>query len=122
MAIRRFRVTAPLPKIEELPRKKSTDVKNRWGDLLRQVREQGTVAITAHDKVELVVIEAKRYAEAAALLGSVEARREKELAELTAEFDHHLARLREAGSRERLDAALEARGRATPRPKAGPSY
>ena len=115
-------MTAPLPKIDELPRKKATEVKNRWGDLLRQVREQGTVAITAHDKVELVVVEARRYAEAAALLGSVEARREKELAELTADFDRHLARLKEPGVRERVDAALEARGRATPRPKAGSSY
>lgn len=113
---------AALPKIEELPQKTATEVKNRWGDLLRQVREHGTVAITAHDKVELVVLEARRYAEVAALLGATEARREKELAELTAEFDRHLAQLSGPGTGKRVDAAVDAKGRAVPRPKAGSAY
>jgi hypothetical protein len=44
------------------------------------------------------------------------------LAELTAEFDRHLAALKASDAHERIDAAMASRGRVTPRPKAGASF
>lgn len=115
-------MAARLPQIEQLPRRNATEVKNRWGDLVREVRANGSVAVTHHDKVEMVVVEAARYREMAALVEDIEARRRAALADLAAEFDRHLAALKAPDARQRLEAAMTARGRATPRPKAGSSF
>jgi antitoxin (DNA-binding transcriptional repressor) of toxin-antitoxin stability system len=109
-------------RIEDLPRRNSTQVKNKWSDLVREVRASGSVAVTHHDRVEMVVVEADKYREMAALTEGVELRRQAALSELTAEFDKRLAELRAPGARERVEAAMESRGRVTPRPKAGASY
>ena len=111
-----------LPKIEELPRRKATDVKNRWGDLVREVRALGTVAVTSHDKVEIVVVAAGTYREMAKLASSVEERRQNAIGELAAEFDRHLATIKAADTRERVEAAMAAKGRAKVRSKAGASF
>ncbi len=110
------------PQIEELPRKTATQVKNKWSDLVREVRVSGSVAVTHHDMVEMVVVEAGRYREMAALVDSAERRQTDTLAELVAEFDQRLAELRVPDSRQRVEKALASRGRATPRPKAGASF
>ncbi len=110
------------PQVEDLPRRNATEVKNRWGDLVREVRARGTVAVTSHDKVELVVVEVGKYRELAALVEGANDRRQAALAELTADFDRHLAELKAPGARKRVEAAMASRGRGTPRPKAGASF
>ena len=115
-------MAARLPQIEELPRRNATEVKNKWGDLVREVRANGSVAVTHHNKVEMVVVEAARYREMAALVEDADARRRSALADLAAEFDRHLAALKAPDARRRVDAAMASRGRATPRPKAGASF
>jgi antitoxin (DNA-binding transcriptional repressor) of toxin-antitoxin stability system len=115
-------MAARLPKIEELPHRNATEVKNRWGDLVREVRANGSVAVTHHDKVEMVVVEAGRYREMAALVDGAEARRQAVLADLAADFDRHLAALKAPDARKRVDTAMATRGRVTPRPKAGASF
>ena len=114
-------MAARLPQIEELRRRNATEVKNKWGELVREVRANGSVAVTHHDKVEMVVVEAGRYREMAALVDGIDGRRQAALAELTAEFDRHLAALQAPDARQRVDATMAARGRVTPRPKAGTS-
>lgn len=108
--------------VEELPRRNATQVKNRWGDLLREVRECGSVAVTNHDEVEMVVVAVGKYREMAALVEDLNGRRRAALDELTAEFDRHLAQLKAPDARERMEAAMAAKGRAMPRPKAGSSF
>jgi antitoxin (DNA-binding transcriptional repressor) of toxin-antitoxin stability system len=115
-------MAARFPQIDELPRRNATQVKNRWSDLVREVRTSGSVAVTHHDKVEMVVVEAGEYREMAALVESAKARHQATLAELTAEFDQHLAGLKAPDTRERVEAALASRGRVLPRPKAGTSF
>ena len=46
-----------LPQIDELPRRNATQVKNQWRDLVREVRASGSVAVTNHDTVEMVVVD-----------------------------------------------------------------
>jgi|SRR6185312_399315 len=115
-------MAARLPQIEQLPRRNATDVKNKWGDVVREVRANGSIAVTHHDKVEMVVIEAARYREMAALVEDVDARRHATLVDLAAEFDRHLAALKAPDARRRVETAMATRGRATPRPKAGASF
>jgi hypothetical protein len=115
-------MAARLPQIEELPRRNATQVKNKWGDLVREVRASGSVAVTHHDKVEMVVVEAAQYREMAALAAGIDGRHQAALAELSAEFDRHLAAVQAPDARQRAAAALASRGRVTPRPKAGASF
>lgn len=115
-------MVAGVLQIEELPRRSATDVKNRWSDLVREVRAAGSVAVTHHDKVAMVVVEAETYRQMAALVESEKGRRKAALAELTAEFDRHLAELKAPGTRGRVEALMKSRGRVTTRPKAGSSF
>jgi len=109
-------------RIEDLPRRNSTQVKNKWSDLVREVRASGSVAVTNHDRVEMVVVEADKYREMAALTQSIEQRQQAALIELSAEFDRQLADLNAPDAHERVEAAMESRGRVMPRPKAGESF
>ena len=115
-------MTSAFRQVEQLPHRKATQVKNQWGDLVREVRASGSVAVTHHDKVEMVVVEVGRYREMAALVEGINGRRQTALAELSAEFDRHLAALQAPDARDRVEAAMASRGRVTPRPKAGASF
>jgi len=110
------------PQLDALPHRNATQVKNKWGDLVREVRASGGVAVTHHDKVEMVVVEAGAYREMAALVEAARGRQQEALAELTAEFDRRLAALKAPDARDWVEAAMASRGRVTPRPKAGPSF
>ncbi len=109
-------------KLEDLPRLSATQVKNRWGDLVREVRSSGSVAVTSNDRTEMVVVDAGKYREMSAIVEATEQRRQAALGELTAEFERRLASLQAPDTRKRMDAVMAARGRPKVRPKAGPSY
>lgn len=115
-------MTVSFLRIDDLPRRKATQVKNEWRDVVREVRASGSVAVTNHDKVEMIVMDADAYREMMALVEGAKARQQATLTELTAEFDRHLADLKAADARKRVEAAMTSRGRVTPRPKAGSSY
>jgi len=108
--------------INRLPRRNATEVKNKWGDLVREVRARGQVAITQHGKVEMVLLDADHYREMMARIQGVEKRNRTALAELGAEFDRHLATLQAPKARKKAEAAMKSRGRVSPRPKAGMSF
>jgi hypothetical protein len=121
-----------LPPIEQLPHRSATDDMFRSGELAREIRSAGGVAITLHGEVEMVMIDAQTYRELAELaegeavrrepIAQVSAEREAVLAELSAAFDRRLARLREPGVHEKIDAVMACRGKSPTRPKAGTSF
>jgi hypothetical protein len=121
-SLKELPMKAGFPQIEGLPRRNATQVKNKWGDLVREVRASGGVAVTHHDKVEMVVVEVGQYRDMVALVEGMRGRQQAALAELTTEFDRHLAALKAPDARERIEAAMASRGRVTPRPKAGASF
>lgn len=111
-----------LPRIEELPQRNATQVKNKWADLVRAVRAGGSVAVTQHDRVEMVVMDAATYRKMAALAEQAKERQQVTLAELSAEFDRRLAALKGPETRGRVEAAMATRGRTKRRPKAGMAF
>jgi hypothetical protein len=111
-----------LPRIEDLPQRNATQVKNKWADLVREVRAAGSVAVTHHERVEMVVMDAATYRKAVAMTGDAKARQQATLAELSTEFDRRLATLKSPETRGRVEAVMAARGRAKRRPKAGTSF
>jgi hypothetical protein len=114
--------TDSLPRIEGLPQRTATQVKNQWAALVRQVHAVGSVAVTQHDRVEMVVMDVATYQKIAAVAENAERRRQAALTELSAEFDRRLATLKSSETRDRIEAVMGARGRTKRRPKAGASF
>lgn len=111
-----------IPGLKELPQRSATQVKNKWADVVREVRKRGGVAITQHNQVEMVVMDAETYRKISALAGEARARGEAGLAELSADFDRRLASFKTDGIRDRVENVMSARGRIKRPAKAGATY
>jgi prevent-host-death family protein len=115
-------MTLKLRALEDLPRHNATHVKNKWGDVVRQVHKSGSVAITNHANIEMVLLDAATYEQ---LVGHAAALKQKEqsvLDDLHKQFDAELAVLQHADANQKVDALFEAKGKTKQRPKAGASF
>jgi len=110
------------PALHELPRQNASQVKNKWGELVRQVRQSGSVAITHHASVEMVLLDAATYQQLTQELSAFNAREQTLLDELAARFDERLAVLQQPEAAGRVDALFGAKGRLAKRPRAGASF
>jgi prevent-host-death family protein len=113
---------ADLPSLDQLPRQTASDVKNRWREVVREVRESGSVAITNHSAVELVLVDAARYEQLTASAAALKAREESVLEQLAADFDSRLAVLQQPDAARNVAAVFAGKGRLAKRPKAGATY
>ena len=111
-----------LPNIQELPRQNASQVKNKWADMVRLVRESGSVAVTNHSAVEMVLVDAKAYQRLTEEIQAMKAREQTALDELTNRFNARLAVLQQPDASRKLNALLDAKGAIKKRPKAGASY
>jgi PHD/YefM family antitoxin component YafN of YafNO toxin-antitoxin module len=110
-------------KLAELPRRNATQVKNQWGSVVRQVQEQGRVAITSHSNVEMVMVDANVYEQMVDALDAARRHDDATLAELAARFDARLGVLQAPAAEGKVDKLFKARGKLRGRrPKAGASY
>ncbi|WP_431112925.1 type II toxin-antitoxin system prevent-host-death family antitoxin [Variovorax paradoxus] len=50
-----------LPHLDDLSRQNASQVKNRWGEVVRQVQQSGSAAVTNHSTVEMVLLTAATY-------------------------------------------------------------
>ena len=90
-----------LPSLDDLPRQNASQVKNKWGDVVRQVHQVGSVAITNHSAVEMVLLDAATYRQLTEDLGAIKAREQSVLDELAGRFDAHLAVLQQPDARQK---------------------
>jgi prevent-host-death family protein len=111
-----------LPALHDLPRQNASQVKNKWGEVVRQVRQSGSVAITNHAAVEMVLLDAATYQQLTEDLQTLGAREQTVLAELSARFDSRLAVLQQPEAAQQVGDLFAARGRLARRPKAGASF
>ena len=116
-------MSSPLISIENLPRQNASQVKNKWGEVARQVRQNGSVAITNHSVVEMVLLDAATYQQLTESLAALQAREQSVLDELAERFDARLASLHQPGAAARVGALFESRGKlGSKRPKAGATH
>mgnify|MGYP003493936837 CR=1 FL=1 len=111
-----------LPRLQDMPRQSATQVKNKWGEVLRQVQQSGSVAVTSHSNVEMVMLDAAHYQQ---LVESLDAHQERERAaldQLTQSFNANLAALQRPDAKLKAAAVFGARGKLVRRPKAGTRY
>jgi prevent-host-death family protein len=119
----------PLPTLDELPRQNASQVKNKWGEVVRQVREAGSVAITSHATVEMVLLDAAAYRDLAARVESLNARlqahEQAALYDLSGRFEARLAALQTPSAGGKARSLFETKGKlpkTARRPKAGSAY
>lgn len=113
---------ADLPQLEDLPRQTASDVKNKWRDVLREVREAGSVAITNHSTVEVVLVDAEAYRQLAASAAALKDREASVLDQLSAQFQQRLAGLQAPDAGDKAAAVFRRKGRLSSRPKAGTAF
>ncbi|MCW5624563.1 MAG: type II toxin-antitoxin system prevent-host-death family antitoxin [Burkholderiales bacterium] len=112
-----------LPDLDALPRQNASQVKNKWGEVVRLVRESGSVAVTNHTKVEMVLVDASRYRQLIEEIQKIRTREQAALDELAQRFNARLAVLQEPGASQKVQALFDAKGKLSKRrPKAGTSY
>jgi PHD/YefM family antitoxin component YafN of YafNO toxin-antitoxin module len=111
-----------LPELAALPRHNASHVKNKWADVVRHVHQVGSLAITNHANVEMVLLDAATYQQLHQDIQALNAREQSVLDDLTQRFNDRLAVLQEAAAPGRLDALLAAKGKLRTKPKAGASY
>ena len=111
-----------LPRLEDLPRQSASNVKNKWRDVVREVRESGSVAITNHSSVEVVLVNAQAYRELAASAAALKEREASILDQLSAQFNERLAGLQAPDAGEKAAAVFKRKGRLSTRPKAGTAF
>ncbi|MEO5950846.1 MAG: type II toxin-antitoxin system prevent-host-death family antitoxin [Chloroflexia bacterium] len=115
-------MAAVLTSLDDLPRHPASHVKNRWGEVVRQVRESGSVAVTSHSVVEMVLVDTATYRRLVEDAGSMQARERAVLDQLNQAFEARLASLQVPASAGQVDALFATRGRLTRRPKAGATF
>lgn len=111
-----------LPDLHDLPRQNASQVKNKWGDVVRQVRQSGSVAITSHAAVEMVLLDAATYQQLTQDVLALNAREQSVLDDLADRFDARLAVLQQPDAASKVGALFAAKGRLVKRPRAGASF
>lgn len=115
-------MAAVLPSLNELPRQNASHVKNRWGDVVRQVQESGSVAVTNHSTVEMVLLTAATYNQLVEDAHAQKAREQSVLEELGRRFDARLSVLQQPDAAQKVGSLLAAKGKLGRRPKAGDTF
>lgn len=115
-------MAAALLALEDLPTQNASQVKNKWGDVARQVRESGSLAITSHSTVEMVMLSAATYRSLIDLVASAQAREKSALDELSGQFKERLAGLQHSDARARLNSLLATKGTSKSSPIAGDTF
>lgn len=111
-----------LQKLDALPRHTASQVKNRWGEVVRQVNRSGIAAVTNHATVEMVLMPAAGYEQLLDELQSLRAQRQDSLDELTQRFNARLAVLQQPDAVAKVDALFDAGATHARRPKAGSTF
>lgn len=107
---------------DELPQANASQVKNKWGEVVRLVHQAGTLAITNHSSVEMVLLDVATYRELTASFLMLKEREQTVLDELTNRFNARLAALASPDAAKRVTSVLAQRGTLKRRPKAGESF
>jgi len=113
---------AALPKLEDLPRQTASDVKNKWREVVREVRESGSVAITNHSTIDVVLVNAEAYRQLAANAAALEQREAAVIDQLSAQFNERLASLQAPDAAKKAASVFKRKGQLSSRPKAGASF
>ncbi len=105
--------------VDRLPSRKSSDVKNNWGEITRTVNDIGRLALTTHARVQYVMLSVGTYIDLEKKARNNIDHQRRALDELRARFDTELAALQAPDAAERVAGLFAAKGKLKTRPKVG---
>lgn len=115
-------MTPELPPLEKLPRRTVSDLKDRWAELIRELRELRALAIAGESSHPVVLLDAATYEQLVRSARALDGRQRAALERLDAEFSRRLVLLQDVDFPKKVDAVFAAEGRLAHRPKAGPTF
>ena len=101
-------MAAALIDIEALPRRDSTDVKNKWGSVVRHVRSVGRIAITNRKEIDLVVMSAQEYNDVMQKVKMADEAMSGIISKLSKEFDERLSVLQKEDAAQKIEDFFDA--------------
>ena len=109
--------------LDQLPRTPASTLKKvGWRGMMDELRAEGPIVVTNHEKPEAVILPVAAYDALMQLFEQSETRIEASLAALRDSFDERLAVLQERSAGKRLRTALQGRVRLGGKVKAGIRY
>jgi prevent-host-death family protein len=111
-----------LPELDQLHKETASAVKNRWRELVAAVHEKGSVAVTTHAKVDLVLVDAEKYKQLSERFALLQSRERGVLDRLSADFEKRIAAMQEPGFAAKVGAVFARDGKLRSRPKAGAAF
>ena len=114
---------APRENLDALPRTPASALKLRgWRGVMDDVRRDGAVLVTNHDRPEAVILPAEAYAALVRAANAGERRDADVLETLRARFDQRLAALRDDDAGDRLRGVMDAPATLHGKAKAGAGF
>ena len=78
---------------ENLPARSATEVQDKWGSVVREVRSKGRVAITSRGHADMVIMSREEYDRLMQALSAPGGSAAESVADLTRRFDERVARM-----------------------------
>ena len=107
---------------EKLPSRSSTDVQDRWGTVVREVRAMGRIAVTSRGHADMVILSREEYDRVMQALSGPGATSDDPVADLTRRFDERIARMNDGTMADRIRKLRAMTGQVSNPPIAGESF
>lgn len=108
--------------VKDIPIRKATEIKTKWKEVVRHVKSAGSVAITNHSEVEVVLLSANLYSNILDELKRLDVKDSNVLTELKDRFNQRLESLQSPDSVEKVTALFTSPKKNTSTSKVGEAY
>ena len=107
---------------ENLPARSSTEVRDKWGSVVREVRSKGRVAITSRGHADMVIMSREEYDRVMRALSTPGGPAADPVAELTRRLDERVARMNDGTAASKAAKLRAMTGQVPNPPLAGESF
>ena len=78
---------------ESLPARSSAEVQDKWGDVVREVRSKGRIAVTSRGHADMIIMSREEYDRVMRALSAPALATADPVVDLTRRFDERIARM-----------------------------
>ena len=108
--------------VESLPARSSTEVQDKWGNVVREVRSKGRIAITSRGHADMVIMSREEYNRVMEALSAPSAATADPVVDLTRRFDERIARMNNGTMASKFTRLRAMTGQVPNPPIAGESF
>ena len=108
--------------VESLPARSSTEVQDKWGNVVREVRSKGRIAVTSRGHADMVIMSREEYDRVMQALSAPALATADPVADLTRRFDERIARMNDGTMASKTVRLRAMKGQVPNPPIAGESF